>query len=168
MYRSEDNTQPPAAGLPQPDRSRRPVQRTPTHLATGTGSGGRSPLGDRGDLPDRPKAELVWINTRSAITTAGIDTSPWPCWPTPSSPSPAPTPAHERGLPNSRGTEPLTVPEVRHPQAEQRPGDSLNQLCGKNPVRRKPVTIRTSTAFPISIAACEGGLVAPVEGRYAG
>ena len=35
----------------------------------------------------RPRARSAWTSTRSAPGPAGTATSPWPCWPTPTSPS---------------------------------------------------------------------------------
>jgi hypothetical protein len=72
--------QQPAGASARPDRSRNLAHclcHGPHHSRNGNWPAWPGPAG-RSRRPSRPpKAELVWTNTRSAATTAGIDTSPW-------------------------------------------------------------------------------------------
>ena len=98
------------------------------HRRRRTRSRRREPAGPSRNVSRPPRTRSVSTTTRSADTTPGIGTSLWPCWLTPTSPSPLqspqkpwqrPHPAHPRRNPPSPGT----------PDPTSRPGSCLGLVA---------------------------------------
>ena len=120
-----------------------PAGTTDEELIRVAGPAGRSRNASR-----PPRTRPAWTTTRSAATTPGTGTSPWPCSPTPTSPSrrrspqkpwQRPHPVHARRGPPSPGT-----PDHHRPRPRRRLG--LVPLAPPPPAPRQnqPLPAKTS------------------------
>ncbi len=84
----------------------------------------------RGEL--QPRTRPRWTTTRSASTTPGTGTSPWPCAPWRGSPSPPPRAARRPAEPKAAGR-PATVtpPERGRPPVDNFPGRRRATVTGR-------------------------------------